>query len=344
MVLAMILALVAAASPQDRAQEDVVQLKGEGKLLVGKVTEITDKTLEMTLRDGSKVTLDLKEIHPVSVYKVRAARVDPKNAAARWELGEFCKANGLYAFATEEYDKAAALDAGLKDRAKKAKEQMRSDDSRAKFEQAKRLGAEKKYAEALDVLKQLIERYSDTPYFEEARKELDKLTAELAKENEAKRAELEEKRRKKDEEAAKAAENVEKADFKRSQDFIVEARASYNEGLDWEAKANITKADKAWKASDARLAAARGICEKLEKSNDVNMIKAAKDLEKEIDGWIVRTCYRLGRIWATELTYQEAIGWLNKGLKIEPDHHLINEVLLLLTQLKMRKNAAGGGY
>ena len=343
MRFAMILALLAAALPQDRGQEDVIQLKGEGKLLVGKITAVTETTIEMVIK-GNSVTLDISQIHPTSVYKVRAARIDPKSATAHWELGDYCKANALFPFAAEEYDKAAALDAKLKDRARRAKDEMRGEDARSKFEQAKRLGAEKKYAEALDVLKQLIERFADTPYFEEARKELDKLSAELAKENEAKRAEIDEKKRKKDEEAAKAVENAEKADFKRAQDFIVEARASWNEGLDWEAKASLSKADKAWKASDSRLAAARAICEKLEKSNDVAMIKSAKDLEKEIDGWIVRTCYRLGRLWATELSYADAVTWLNKGLKLEPDNHLLNEVLLTLTQLKMRKNAAGGGY
>ncbi len=345
MHIAMILALLAAAAPQDRAQDEVIQLKGEGKLLVGKITNVTDTTIEMTLsKEGKSVTLDIGQIHPVSVYKIRAARIDAKSATAHWELGDYCKANGLYAFAGEEFDKAAAIDGGLKDKAKRAREQMRSEDARTKFEQAKRFGAEKKYADALDLLKQLIERFPDTPYFEEAKKELEKLTSELAKENEQKRAEIEEKKRKKDEEAVKLAEAAEKADLKRAQDLVVESRNSWNEGLDWEAKGNLTKADKAWKGSDAKLGAARGLCEKLEKSNDVNMIKSAKDLEKEIDGWIVRTCYRVGRLWATELNYTEAIGWLNKGLKLEPDHHLINEVLLTLTQLRMRKNAAGGGY
>jgi hypothetical protein len=341
----MILVLAAALAPQEgRSQEDVLQLKGEGPLLVGKVTNVTETTIEFTTRDGKAMTLDIGQIHPVSVYKLRAARIDSKSAKDHWGLGDYCKTNRLFSFAAEEYDKAAAIDGSLKDKAVRAKEELRAEDGRSKFEQAKRLAAEKKYGDAGDLLRQLVERYADTPYAEEARKELDKLAAEVAKDNEARKAELEEKKRRKDEEAAKAVENAEKADFKRSQDLIVEARTAWNEGLDWEAKAALSKADKAWKSSDARLAAARTLCERLEKSNDVNMIKAAKDLEKEIDAWIVRTCYRLGRLWATELNYTESIGWLNKGLKIEPDNHLINEVLLTLTQLKMRKNAAGGGY
>jgi tetratricopeptide (TPR) repeat protein len=342
---ALILLLLSGLAFQEKAQDEVIELKGEGsKLIVGKVTNITDTSIEVTTKDGKAMTLDIGQVHPASIYRLKAARTDPKNAEARWALGDFCKTNQLYAYAADEYDKAAGLDPSLKDKAKKAKDEMRGEDARSKFERAKRLGAEKKFNEALDILKQLVERYPDTPYAEEARKELEKLAAEVAKENEAKRAELEDKRKRKDEEAAKAAENAEKTDLKRAQDFIAEAKAAWNEGLDWEAKANITKSDKAWKLSDARLIAARSLCERLEKSNDVAMIKSAKDLEKEIDGWIVRTCYRLGRLWATELNYTEAIGWINKGIKLEPDHHLLNEVLLTLTQLKMRKNAAGGGY
>jgi hypothetical protein len=345
MHVVMILALVAGLAAQEgKAPDDVIQLKGDGPLLVGKVTNVTDATVEFTTRDGKAMTLDIGQIHPVSVYKLRAARIDPRSAKDHWALGDFCKANRLFAFAAEEYEKAAAIDPSLKDKATRAKDELRSEDGRSKFEQAKRFAAEKKYNDAHDLLKQLVERYADTPYAEEARKELDKLAGEVAKDNEVKRAEIEEKKRKKDEEVAKAAENAEKADFKRAQDLIGEARTAWNEGLDWEAKASLSKADKAWKSSDARLTAARTLCEKLEKSNDVNMIKSAKDLEKEIDGWMVRTCYRIGRLWATELNYTESIGWLNKGLKIEPDNHLINEVLLTLTQLRMRKNAAGGGY
>lgn len=343
MRFALMFALLTAAGPQDRPADDVIQLK-DGKLVVGKINSISDKAIEMTLRDGTPRSVDLKDVHPVSVYKVRAARIDAKDAAAHWALGDYCKTNGLFALAGEEYDKAAGLDASFKDRATRAREEMRGEEARSRFEQAKRLGAEKKYAEALDLLKSLIERFADTPYAEEARKEQDKLAADLRKENEAKRAELEEKKRRKDEEAAKAAENAEKADHKKAQELLAEAKTSWEEGLDWESKGNLSRGDKAWKATDARLTAARQLCEKLEKSNDVNMIKAAKDLEKEIDGWMIRTCYRLGRLWATDLSYVEALQWLNKGIKLDPDNHLLNEVLLTLTQLKMRKNAAGGGY
>jgi len=346
MRIAAILALVlVAASPQDKAApEDVIQMKSEGKLFVCSVTAITEKTIEMTLRDGSQKSIDIKDVHPLSVYKLREARIDAKSGSAHFELAEYCKANGLFGYASGEYDKAASLDAGLKDKAHRAKDQLRSEEARTKFEQAKRLGAEKKYAEALDLLKQLTERFTDTPYFEEARKEADKLAEELKKENEAKRAEIEEKKRKKEEEAAKAVENAEKADLKKGQDLIGETRTAWEEGLDWEAKGNLTKADKAWKVSDARLASAHVLVEKLEKSNDVNTIKAAKDLQKEVDTWTVRVCYRLGRLWSTELNYFEALPWLNRGIKLDPDNHLLNDVLLTLTQLQMRKRAAGGGY
>jgi hypothetical protein len=339
----MLAALLLVSAAQDKVLDDVVQMK-DGKLIVGKVTEVTEKTIEITLKDKSAKTLDIKDVHPASVYKLREARIDAKNASAHWELAEYCKANGLYGFAAAEYDKAVSLDKSRAGAAKKAKEELRTEEARTKFEQAKRLGAEKKYPEALDLLKQLTDRFTDTPYFDEAKKEAMKLAEEVRKENEAKRAEIEEKKRKKEEEAAKAVENAEKTDLKKAGDLLAEARTSWEEGLDWEAKGNITKADKAWKASDSKIAAGRALTERLEKSNDVDMIKSAKDLQKEIDGWTVRVCYRLGRLWATELTYGEAIVWLNKGIKLDPDNHLLNDILLTLTQLRMRKNAAGSGY
>src|SRR5688572_7373236 len=131
MHVVMALVVLAAAAFQDRSQQDdVIQLKGDGGLLVGKVTDITDTTVEMTLKDGNKkVTLDITQIHPTSVYRIKAARIDPKSADAHWALGDFCKANKLYAFAGEEYDKAAALDSGLKDKAKKLKDEMRGEDA-----------------------------------------------------------------------------------------------------------------------------------------------------------------------------------------------------------------------
>ncbi len=83
------------------------------------------------------------------------------------------------------------------------------------------------------------------------------------------------------------------------------------------------------------------------KSNDLETIKKAKDFERASDLILVKVYYRLGRMWAVELSYPTALEWLNKAMKVPHDEqmdHQINEVLLTISQLKMRERAAGKGY
>jgi uncharacterized phage-associated protein len=83
------------------------------------------------------------------------------------------------------------------------------------------------------------------------------------------------------------------------------------------------------------------------KTNDVELIKKAREIDKQADLWLARTYYRLGRLSASDLNYPMALEWLNKASKLPHDEAMerqINEVLLTITQLKMRERAAGRGY
>ncbi|MBI4564553.1 MAG: hypothetical protein HY716_07680 [Planctomycetes bacterium] len=339
------IALWATAAAQERQTDDVVQLKGDrAQLLVGKITAVTEKGIEMTLKEGGKIAVSFQDIVPYSVYKIKAERIDPQNAAAHMELAEFCAQHGLYSQAAIELDKAKAIDKSLDEKVEKRKAQIRDEEARSRFEEAKKLGAQKKYRDALELLKLIVDRFTDTPYFEEAKKEMSKLADEVRLENERRAAELTEKERKKREEAAKKEETAERAQMAQAADLIKEAQAQWREGLDHETRHNITKSDRAWKLSEDRLLRAQVIVDRLKNSNDVNTINQAKEVEKEITSWLVRTYYRLGRLWAVELNYIEAMPWLNKGLKLAPDDHLLNEIQLTLTQIQMRKRAASQGY
>lgn len=344
LAFAALLILPGAARAAGFPQEDVIQLKHDNKFLFGKITSVTERGVELTLKDGSKIVVEYKDMTPGTVYKIKADRIDATSAQAHWDLGEFCMQNGLYGTAAVEFDRAVALDKSFADAAKKKKDEIHNEEARNKFEEAKRLGAQKKYEEALKVLKDLTERYRDTPYAEEAQREQGKLAEELRKDNDQRAKDLADKARKKDEAAAKEKEAVEKAVVGAAIEGVEEARAQWTEGLDHETKPNLTKADRAYKNAEAKLLAARGHTEKLAKSNDVAMIKQGKELDAAIDGWLIRTYYRLGRMWAAELNYTEAMQWLNKGLKIAPDDPNLNGVLLTLTQMQMRKRAAGQGY
>ncbi len=338
--------LASSAFAQDKKQDDVLQ-KRDGGILVGRILKVESDWVEV-LVNGEKESrkVSFKELNPFSVYRIRLDRIDKGSGAAHLELAEFCMASGLYSTAVKEFDEAARLDKSLEDKAKKRREEAHNEDGRSRFEEAKRLATEKKYDEANKICQMIVEKYADTPYFEEAKKLVARIAEDIAKENEAKKLALQEKKDEKEKKKEKLKEDQEKDLLTKTAELIDEANKLWLEGLDNEAK-NLTKAERSWKSAEIALQGARRNVEFLLKSNDVETIKKSKELDHQIDAVLVKTYYRLGRMWAVELSYPNALEWLNKAMKIPHDEQMdrqVNEILLTISQLKMRERAAGKGY
>jgi hypothetical protein len=329
------------------SQDDVLQ-KRDGGLLVGKILKVEANGFEV-LVNGEKEPRHLlyKDLMPYSVYRARLDRIDKNSGAARMELGDFCSSQGLFAQAVREFEEAGRLDKALEAQAKKKRDDAHNEDARSKFEEAKKQHQKKDYEEAVKLLHQLLEaRYEGTPYQAEAKTLVAKITEEVKAEKEEIRKQIEAAQAKK--EAAK--ENVkaqQEADlFNRTVAMLEDAQKAWGEALDNEAK-NQTKAEKAWKAAELSLLAAKRNVDAMIKTNDVELIKKAREIDKQADLWLARTYYRLGRLSASDLNYPMALEWLNKASKLPHDEAMerqINEVLLTITQLKMRERAAGRGY
>jgi tetratricopeptide (TPR) repeat protein len=338
--------LTSLASAQDKKPDDVLQKK-DGGILVGRILKMDGDNVEVLVngeKDARKIPL--RDLNPYSVYKMRLDRIDKANGEARLGLAEFCMANGLYYAATREFEEAARLDKSLEEKAKKRRDEAHSEDARSKFEEAKRLAAEKKYDAANTLCQMIVEKYSDTPYFDESKGLISKIAQDIAKENEAKKKQLEDKKDEKEKKIAALKENQEKDLIAKTAELIDEGGKLFLEGLDGEIK-NLTKAERAWKSAEAALVTAHRNVEYLLKSNDLETIKKAKDFERSIDAVLVKVYFRLGRMWAVELSYPSALEWLNKAMKVPHDEQMdrqINEVLLTISQLKMRERAAGKGY
>lgn len=338
--------LTSLASAQDKKPDDVLQ-KRDGGILVGRILKLDADNVEVLVngeKDARKIPL--RELNPYSVYKMRLDRIDKTSGEARFGLAEFCMANGLYYAATREYEEAARLDKSLEEKAKKRRDEAHSEDARSKFEEAKRLAAEKKYDAANTLCQMIVEKYSDTPYFDESKGLIAKIAQDISKENEAKKKQLEDKKDEKEKKIAALKENQEKDLIAKTAELIDEGGKLFLEGLDGEVK-NLTKAERAWKSSEAALVTAHRNVEYLLKSNDLETIKKAKDFERSIDAVLVKVYFRLGRMWAVELAYPTALEWLNKAMKVPHDEQMdrqINEILLTISQLKMRERAAGKGY
>lgn len=340
------LALPALAQEPKRPQDDVLQKK-DGGIVVGRIQKLDADAVDILVngeKDARRIAL--RELNPYSVYKIRLDRIDKSSGEAHFGLAEFCMANGLYPPAVKEFDEAARLDKNLEEKAKKRREEAHNEDGRARFEEAKRLAAERKYDDANRNCQLLVEKYADTPYFEEAKKLVAKIAEDIAKENEAKKKQIEDKKDEKEKKKLAIAESQEKDILAKTGELIEEGGRLWLEGLDGESK-NLTRAEKGWKGAEAALLAAHRNVEYLLKSNDLETIKKAKDYERAIDLLLVKVYYRLGRMWAVELSYPTALEWLNKAMKVPHDEQMdrqINEVLLTISQLKMRERAAGKGY
>ena len=343
----LILALFQPASAQDPKKPDDILQKRDGGLIVGRVLRMDADMIDF-LAQGEKESrkIALKDLMPYSVYRLRLERIDKKSGLARMDLGEFCMANGLYSTAAREFEEAAAIDLSFTEKAKKRREEAHSEDGRAKFEDVKKLHLRKEYEEAKNIVRLLIDKYADTPYADEAKKEDAKMAEEIAKENAEKKQQLLAQQQAAADAGAKKVDDANKATVSRTVELVEEAQKAWAEGLDHDGR-NLTKADKAWRAAEAALIAARRNIEMLLKSNDVAVLQKARDLEKQTDIWLVKVYYRLGRMWAVELAYPTALEWLNKGMRTPHDEqmdHLLNELTLTISQLQMRQRAAGRGY
>lgn len=344
----LLLAAILSLGAQDAKKQDDVLQKRDGGLLVGRILKIEADAFEV-LVNGEREPRKLlfRDLMPYSVYRARLERIDKASGAARMELAEFCVSQGLFAQAVREFEEAGRLDKGLEERAKKRRDEAHHEDARAKFEEAKKHYQKKDYEEAVKLLHLLLEsRYEGSPYQPEAKTLVAKITEEIKAEKDEIRKQIEADKAKKEaaKENAKAA--VEADLVHRTSLLLEEAQKAFGEGLDNEPK-NQTRAEKAWRTSEAALLAAKKNVDALIKTNDVELIKKAREIDKQADQSLVKVYYRLGRLFASDLNYPTALEWLNKAMKIPHDEHtdrLINEVLLTITQLKMRERAAGRGF
>lgn len=350
MIFLVLLPLLSA--PQDKKQkpDDVIQMKESagGGIRVGRITKVDKTGVLMKVRNRSNpVRVNWSSMLPYSVYRIKVARIDGNDAQAHWKLAEYCRQNRLFSFAAREYREAMTHDPALEESGTQKLQETRNEDARTKYEEARRLALLKKWKEASHMLTTIIMKYSDTPYFDAAKKEVENLTAAIEAGNEKKKAQLENKKKGKEEAKANVKEEQQKRLLARCVDGVTSAKKAFGEGLDWEGKDNLTKADRAWKSAEETLLTTRRTVDVLLKSNDVDILKRSKEVDDAATKLLVRIYYHHGAMWATQLNFRDGRIYLNRALKLPHDtqmDHLINETLLTLNQLLMRQRAAGKGY
>lgn len=343
-------AVVLSAGAAFAQMDDILQLKSEGSddpmLLVGQVLNITDKTVEFQDRKNGKMTIPVESIEPYSLYRVKASRIDDASGKAHFELGEWCHASELFGSAIREFEKAKEKDPSLAEACEPRIKVSREEDARTRFEEAKRLILQKKYEKAAQILGLILRNYHDTPYADKAKEESDKVASALKAENEEKVKMLAAKKKADDDAKSTAKAAFEKKLFTESATLLDEAKKAFNEGLEFEAKDNVTQCRKSWENAERKLDQARLRLQSFLKTADDAAVKEGGELEKELVAWQVKVYWRLGRNYAEHLSHTDALRNLNRALALPHDEfmdRILNELVLTVTQVQMRRRAAGTG-
>jgi tetratricopeptide (TPR) repeat protein len=134
----------------------------------------------------------------------------------------------------------------------------------------------------------------------------------------------------------KEKENRELVD--RSALSVDEAVKLWGEGLDLEASNSSARAVGSLTTAEAKLLFAKAnIDAGLKKSKDAGVISRLTELNKSADQWLVRVYIALGRVAAVDsLDYVQALRWINKAIKIDPDNDKAFALKLSITESAMR--------
>ena len=120
------------------------------------------------------------------------------------------------------------------------------------------------------------------------------------------------------------------------------AEKLWKEGLEWEGKGNITRTRKAWKDGEDKLDLAKARLQPLLKHDDIEVIKKAAEIDKELDRWRLKIYWHFALHYSEQIMETPAKKYINKALATPHDAHmerLLNELRLTLAQVLMRKAA-----
>ena len=338
---------IPSAAQENRRPDDVLQRRDQRGILVGRILKMTANEFEILVRGEREPRRILfADIEPRSIYRARLERIDKEDAGARMALGNWCMTHRLYSTAVREFEVVAKLDPSKKASIQKKKDEAHTQDARTRFEEAKGLLAKGRRHDAEKKLAIVMDRFADTPYGDQARALMGQIADEIKKDIQKKKAQLANEAQKAQDDKEKAVQREKEAVQNEIVRLIGEAAKLWTQGLDEEPR-NLTRADRAWRSAETSLLKAKHLAGRMLKDNDIDTIKKGKELDARIDAWLVKSYFRLGRMWAVELSYPKALTWLNKAMRVPHDEQmdaLINDILIQISKLKMRERGAARGF
>lgn len=317
-------------------QQDEILHKKNGELVRGKPTRFDDKGIMMKLSPNSEVFFPYEQLNPVSAYELRRKYMDKESFDQHLSLARFCRRFELYRDAVNHLQEALRrAPEERKEELEAEINEVRSEDAGKKVKRAKEILSNqeaRRYAEASRLLREVMDKYADTPYFEEA-KALDLKLAEAIKETSKNppRKEPEKapevpsgERPKPDELAARISATFE------------EVEKLWHQGLDQETQA--TQPDRAfvpWTQAEGRLVDLKSVVQHKIKEKG-NADPATEPALKQIDQWLIRLYLSMARLRLELVQPAEALKNCNKGIKLSPDHPHLNQLKVAITEILLR--------
>lgn len=315
-----------------------IELKN-GNFVNGAVKQIKDGKVYLDIGESKEIGVSLEDIAPITVYRLRKRFITPNDAQACWDLGEYCFKEKLYNQAREEFNTAGELDESLKEKATEKINTVIEEESQSLMNSGLALMRDNKYEEAIKKFLELINKYPDGKYFDDANNAA-KSAASFQRdkiEEENRRKEIED--RQKEQERVAKEEVALKNKYEETLKIIKEAKELNAEGLNNETDLKVALADKCYKKAIEKIVvvqdALTGI---INQTKDANMMKESKDKLNEVTGWLVGIYNNLGQLWAAQYNYNEAFKWLNKALSVDPANKAASElkvkIIDIVTRLK----------
>lgn len=337
-LLALFLALSAAA------QDDVVQLKN-GSVQRGKILRVDDRGVELQISKHNTIFYEYKVLNPNSAYSIRRSRIDPGNPKDHVELARFCKRLGLPSRAIDHFRKAMDLDPSLKSDLEKEIKDLRTAEAARLYRSAKAIidqEREDEYEDAAGAIHEILDKYYDTPYGEEARKLDDRLADKIRERAERRRKEKE--RKQKAERSRQYRRQIEEP-LRRIEKDLEGIPEIWGSGLDYEASGSALRAVQAWQGAEQKLLKiGLSIQELRKKAGDALVTQRLDLLALQTNRWKVRVYLSLARIYAVDqLDYLGSLRWINKALKLDPDNEPAWSLKLMVSEAVLKSRLRQGG-
>lgn len=308
-----------------------------GDVAEGKIVKVEADGVDFKFDKGGRGFVAFADLDAYTAYQIKSKASDLKSGAARVALGDFCRANKLYAQAIKEYEAAKGLDASLAADVAAKIEAAQAQDAQSKLAEATDLMAKGEVDKAGKPLQYVIANYSETAWAKQAEELLTQLAGLLEKKNKEKAEAIAKAKEALEARSEKLREALERASLAAALQHVGDGKKFWGDGLDFEGTGQHARAQQAWAAAQDRLLLAGTELQELVKSNDIELIKQVKTVLPEVSQWLVRVYLALGQMHATNGAHAEAVRWVNQAIKIDPDNEKANALKLEITKAQLQK-------